>query len=334
MIERLRWFGYERQRLGRAAPDAASALRDVIAVYSSHPSAPLSLHARSASLTAGGFRALELVRVPAMRASIHALPADTAHLAFGALREGPARAAARLRYFKLTPERYAELRDRVLAVAGEPRTAAQLKAAIGFDGDLQGVIGAMGREGLLVRVGADGLRSNALRYVRGAIAPADEDAALAWLAGEYLRAFGPARAEDFRWWAGVTAGRAGAALAQVETVELEDGLLLRSGDEAAFAAARPRPEAVDLLPKWDCYQMGYPAGGRGRFAHPDVAERCYDFRGDGIPMVLVAGEAAGVWALKPGKAVEVEIDWFAAPGAAVRRAVEARVDAVRALLSG
>lgn len=334
MIEQLRWFAYERQRLGRAAPDAATALRDVVAVYSSHPSAPLSLHARAASLTADEFRALDVVRVPAMRGSIHALPPETAHLAFGALPEGAAAAASRLRYFKLTPESYAALRDQVLAVADVPLTAAQLKEAIGFDGDLRGVIGAMGREGLLVRVGADGLRSNALRYVRGSLAPAEPEAALAWLAGEYLRAFGPAREADFRWWAGVTARQSAAALAQVDTVALDGGMLLRAEDEAAFAAARPRRGAVDLLPKWDCYQMGYPADGRARFAHPDIAERCYDFRGDGVPMVLVDGEAAGVWALRPGKRVAVEFDWFAPPGAKVERAVAERVEAVRALLEG
>ena len=46
MIEQLRAFTYERQRLGQAAPNPARALEDIIAVYSSHPSAPLSLHAR------------------------------------------------------------------------------------------------------------------------------------------------------------------------------------------------------------------------------------------------------------------------------------------------
>jgi hypothetical protein len=40
-VERLRALTYERQRLGRAAPNGAAALQDVIGVYSAHPSAPL-----------------------------------------------------------------------------------------------------------------------------------------------------------------------------------------------------------------------------------------------------------------------------------------------------
>ncbi len=43
---RLRWFSYGRQRLGRSSRDADAVLRDVIAVYSAHPTAPLSLLAR------------------------------------------------------------------------------------------------------------------------------------------------------------------------------------------------------------------------------------------------------------------------------------------------
>lgn len=54
-------------------------------------------------------------------------------------------------------------------------------------------------EGALLRVGAESPRSNALRYVAAdrwldgeGLPDADPDGALAWLAGEYLRAFGPA----------------------------------------------------------------------------------------------------------------------------------------------
>ena len=46
-LDQVRAFTYERQRLGRAAPDAPTALRAIVGVYSAHPSAPLSLRARS-----------------------------------------------------------------------------------------------------------------------------------------------------------------------------------------------------------------------------------------------------------------------------------------------
>jgi hypothetical protein len=52
---------------------------------------------------------------------------------------------------------------------------------------------------------------------------------------------------------------------------------------------------VDILPKWDCYTMGYAPDGRGRFVHPDVQERVYTPAGDGLGVVLVGGTAAGAW---------------------------------------
>jgi hypothetical protein len=333
-VEHLRRWTYRRQRLGSTADGAADALRDVIATYSAHPSAPLALHARYAALDAEAFRALATVRLPAMRGSIHLLPADSAHLPFRALPEPAARSARRLRYFGLDEQRYRELRAAGLAAAATPRSAAELRRMTGAGDELTGVLGAMSRgEGSLVRIGAPGLRSNALRYVTADIPPADADEALAWLAGEYLRAFGPARRDDFAWWAGVAAGRAGRALATVTTVELDGGLLLREEDQAAFAAAPPLAGMVDLLPKWDPYTMGYPLDGRGRLAHLDVVGRCYDARGDGLPLVLVDGAAAGTWQIRPGPGVGFEVELFEPATPALRRALDERLAAVARLLA-
>jgi len=334
IVEQARRWTYLRQRLGRATTDAATALGNVVGVYSAHPSAPLSLHARCAELDARGFRELDALRLPAMRGSIHLLPRATAHLAFRAVPEAPAQSARRLRGFGLSDERYAELREAVLAAAAtEPRTVAELREVTGAGEELKGALGAMTREGALVRVGAEGLRSNALRYVAGDVAEADADEALAWLAAEYLRAFGPARRDDFAWWAGVPVGRAAAALARVDTEELDDGLLLPVGDRAGFERAAPLRDTVDLLPKWDCYTMGYPLGGRGRFADPDVVARCYDFRGDGLPVVLVDGAAAGTWAIRSGRGVAFDVDLFDPVGRKLQRALDERLEAVRALLA-
>ena len=346
--EQARWWSYDRQRLGRRAPDAGEALRAVVGVYSSHPSAPLSLRARARSFDHEAFRRLDAerraLRLPAMRGSIHLIPRASAHLAFRAVPEPPSGMRQRLKYFGIPEERYPELRETVLAAATEPMTARDLGRMLGekagYDGSPTPVLGGMAREGVLLRVGAEGPRSNALRYVATRswlgddLPEADPDGALAWLAGEYLRVFGPARPEDFRWWAGVTKSRASAALDTVETVEPEAGYLLRAGDREAFEGAEPPdPDAVDVLPKWDCYTMGYAADGRERFVHPDVRGRVYTPAGDGLGVVLVGGVAAGAWEARfSGKTMEVGLDAFEPPGAWLGKALEERFGEVAAFL--
>jgi hypothetical protein len=324
-VEQLRAFTYERQRLGRAAPNGAAALKAVIGVYSAHPSAPLSLFARAAKLDGAAFRRLDALRLPAMRQSIHLLPRKTAHLAFHATPAPASDRAKRMRHFKVSEKRYEELRAKLLKAAQQPLTQDELREAAGAEAkEIKGVSAQMTRDGELVRVAAGkGLRSNELRYQAAELEDADADEALAWLAGEYLRAFGPARVKDFTWWAGVTATRAMSALAEHDTEEL-DGYLLLAKDRRGFAAAK-RPRGVDLLPKWDSYQMGYAPDGRDRFAHPDVVKRCYDFRGDGRPVILVDGEAAGTWE-------KGEIDLFDSAPKKVRAAIDKQLEAVTAFL--
>jgi hypothetical protein len=325
MVEQLRAFTYERQRLSRAALNAARALQDVIAVYSSHPSAPLSLHARAKKMTAAQFNRLDVLRLPAMRMSIHLLPAKTAHLAFHATPAPPADRRKRMRHFKFTEKRYEELRAQILKAATEPLTLPELREKVGAEAnEFKGISAQMTRDGELLRVGASSLRSNELRYVAHELEDADADEALQWLAGEYLRAFGPARAKDFMWWAGVTAGRAKHALAQHETEELDGGLLILAKDRKAFEKAT-KPQGVDLIPKWDCFTMGYAPDGRDRFAHPDVVKRCYDFRGDGRPVILVDGQAAGTWE-------KSEVELFDKVPAKTRKAIDERLEAVKAFL--
>jgi hypothetical protein len=324
VTEQLRAFTYARQRLGQAAPNPARALQDVIGVYSAHPSAPLSLYARTKKMTGAQFRKLDVLRLPAMRMSIHLLPAKTAHLAFHATPAPPADRKKRMRHFKFTEQRYEKLRGQILKAASEPLTLPALREKVGAEPDeFKGISAQMTRDGELLRIGAKGLRSNELGYVANQLDEADADEALAWLAGEYLRAFGPIRVKDFVWWAGVTATRAKQALAAHDTEELDDGLLILTEDRDAFEKAA-KPAGVDLLPKWDCFTMGYAPDGRDRFAHPDVVKQCYDFRGDGRPVILVDGQAAGTW----DKGVEL----FDKVSAKTRTVIDEQLAAVTAFL--
>ncbi|MDP8900060.1 MAG: winged helix DNA-binding domain-containing protein [Actinomycetota bacterium] len=80
---------------------------------------------------------------------------------------------------------------------------------------------------------------------------------------------------------------------------------------------------MDLLPKWDCYTMGYAPDGRGRFVHPHIQDRVYTPAGDGRGVVLVGGRAAGAWQARfSGRVMRVRLGMFERPGAGLERAVE------------
>ena len=116
--EKARWWSYRRQRLGQDAPGAGEALRSVVGVYSSHPTAPLSLHARVRGFEAGAFRRLDedriALRVQAMRGSIHLLSRESAHLAFRVTGPSTSAQRSRLRYGGVSVERYDELKSVIL----------------------------------------------------------------------------------------------------------------------------------------------------------------------------------------------------------------------------
>jgi hypothetical protein len=317
---RLRAWSYRRQGLGRAAAEPEEALRDVVAVYSSHPTAPLALLCRCQALDANGFADLErrraVVRLPAMRQSVFLLPTVTAPRIVAATRQPMERRAGALRYAGLDWDAYTRLKPRVLEIAREPVTAADLRAAL-ERGDpalgearLMTAVRTMTFEGLVLRLGTS-LRADSPRYVAAdawlgqPLVEADPEESLRWLAEAYLRGYGPARVEDFAWWSGVSRGRARAAFAGSGLVDVGGGLMLPADQEAAFSRVEPLDaEAIDLLPKWDAYTMGYAPDGRQRLVDDAHFGRAYSTAktggaggtsGDGLPLVLRGGRAVASW---------------------------------------
>ncbi len=311
MIQRLRAWSYLRQRLGHAAADPAKALHGVVAVYSSHPTAPLSLLARSQSLPAERFHEMEsrreVVRIRAMRGTSFVVPTATAPRVFAATRAPMSALAPRLRYAGLDLEGYARLKERVIEVAREPITANGLRRALDADDRLMAGVRLLTNEGLLLRLGTS-LRADNLRYVATEawlghpLEELDREEALAWLAREYLRGYGPARVEDFAWWAGVPKGRVRTAISGVDVVAIGEGLLLHRDEQYAFESVEPLdPEALDILPKWDAYTMGHAPDGRQRLVNDEHLRSAYSaggdgtLAGDGLPLVLVGGRAVASW---------------------------------------
>ncbi|MGH2735506.1 MAG: DNA glycosylase AlkZ-like family protein [Actinomycetota bacterium] len=344
--DRLRAWSHSRQRLGSPTRLAEDALRAVVAVYATHPTCPLALAARTRSLTGARYRRIDRnrngVRLPAMRKTIFLAPRDHAPRVFTAVRLPPAQALRPLKRIGLSTRDYGRVAKRVLAAAQEPIQAQDLQEAAGIKGQQLGsVLRCLRYEGRLIAVAGESLMMSAHRYVAASAWAVDLDAgdqseALGWLAGEYLGAYGPARVADFSWWAGVGKRAAAQAIESHNTVEIGESLLLLTRDEAAFGRVKRLRGTVDLLPRWDAYTMGHAPDGRQRFVHPDVQERVYTpigtgLPGDGNPVVLVDGQAVGVWTytLKDGPRVEP----FDTLGRSVRRGVDDKIEAVAALLN-
>jgi hypothetical protein len=146
----------------------------VIGVYSSHPTAPLSLSARVQTFSEQAFYELDekrlAFRVPAMRQSAYLLPKETAYLAMAATLPPPSDPYWQKRYSKkgrlIPEEHYQGWKKQIFQAAGTPKTAAEIKQAVNIpEAALKPVLNRMAFERYLLRVGAKSLRSNIISYV-------------------------------------------------------------------------------------------------------------------------------------------------------------------------
>jgi hypothetical protein len=121
------------------------------------------------------------------------------------------------------------------------------------------------------------------------------------LARLYFAAYGPAARDDFQWWthwppedtqAALEALAPELAAFSVDGLEGEF-LLLQQDLDALTSASAADPDALDLLPVWDGYLMGYTH--RQRYLPPAYADRLVDRSGNVAPAILRAGAVAGVW---------------------------------------
>lgn len=346
LTERLRLYSHAQQHLNKSARSAEHALRAVIGVYSAHPSAPLSLFARAKNFDAQKFRALEqdkqAIRLGAMRGSIHLLPRETAPKIFAAtIGDDPKMLARRMQVAGVTADEYAQFKRDVLKNVRDPQSVRELRKQTNESAKGLGtLLRAMSDEGLALRVGAAGLRSNDLRYAPTRVwlgeelPQEDKEKALVWLAREYLRAFGPARVQDFMWWTTNTKTTTLKIFSQIETVDVGDGYLLLKEEARAFEKMRSlSSDVIAILPKWDAYTMGYPSDGRERFVTRDTQTRIYDKAGDGYGAILLNGLAVAAWDHRSAQDIlDVNIDWFEKPNAKLNQAVIQEMERVAAFL--
>lgn len=141
----------------------------------------------------------------------------------------------------------------------------------------------------------------------------------------YLGSFGPARLEDFVWWAGTTLNRTRSAAealdvspATVEVEGLEGELAILPEDlESLLAFTVPDLPDVALIPNRDCFYAGRKVLTR-EFLDFDAPERVLArFRGKAVaarvlPTVIVNGRVVGIWEWQP---TERQIVWAPFPAA-------------------
>jgi hypothetical protein len=135
----------------------------------------------------------------------------------------------------------------------------------------------------------------------------------------YLRSYGPARLEDFVWWAGTTLNRTRTAIESLETApveveveELAGPLAIFPDDLESLLAYEPSDEPdVALIPNRDPFYLGRKVLNR-EFIDSDSPDRVLArFRGKSVaarvvPTVLVNGRIAGIW---EWDAKKKSIDW-------------------------
>jgi hypothetical protein len=192
----------------------------------------------------------------------------------------------------------------------DPRLATQLVLGAGSKYEAKvsvasRVLIVLGAEGRVIRTRPSGswtstqFRWAALSTWHPGITDHADDVARIELARLYLASFGPATAEDLRWWAGWTAGQTRAALAGVETAEVDAGLLL-AGDEE-FPEAEPW---AALLPALDPTTMGWK---ERSWYLGDHRELLFDRNGNASPTVWWEGRIVGGWAQAPGGEIRTRL---------------------------
>ncbi|MFS0712730.1 winged helix DNA-binding domain-containing protein [Microbacterium sp. 2P01SA-2] len=128
------------------------------------------------------------------------------------------------------------------------------------------------------------------------------DDPLAEMFAGYIRSHGPARVEDFRWWAGLPIGmsRRAAEAAGHRVVEIEAGLFaapgIGPGAPASAAAAGPEGNSGDVvaLPAFDEYYLSY--ADRTTICDPELASRIGPtLNGQVAPILVSCGRVIGTW---------------------------------------
>ena len=140
------------------------------------------------------------------------------------------------------------------------------------------------------------------------------------LVRRWLRTFGPGTVGDIKWWTGWTLGATRAALAELDTVEVEldEGVGVVLADDAEPVGGRRARPWIALLPALDSTVMGW--AGRDWYLGPHRPV-LFDTNGNAGPTIWSDGRVVGGWAQRPSGEVVVRL--LEDVGAATRAAIDA-----------
>jgi hypothetical protein len=167
--------------------------------------------------------------------------------------------------------------------------------------------------------------------------PADAPAALAWIVGRYLYAYGPATPQHFAQWLGAPRRWATALFdslaGDLQQVEVEGTPAWVSAGDTAVPATAPR--GVRLLPYFDAYVVGcqprerlFPGAAAARALSPTGQAGNY-------PVLLIDGTVAGVWhQRRAGRALDVTVEPVVELTVAQRRELDDQVARLGDFLEG
>jgi hypothetical protein len=367
-MRRLTWAGVlawrmRRGHLAERAPRAA--MLDVVArIAGLHAQvmscAELTLWARVADLEPDAVRRAlweerTLVETWAMRGTLHLLPAAELPLWVAAQSVLPARAgrASWLKAFGLTPEGAEALAAAIpRALDGEPLTREELATEVerltgsaDLGDKLRGSWGAVLKPAALAgdlcfapSTGSSVRFTSPARWL-GPWRPDARGPAAAEVTRRYLAAYGPATREEFARWFGSTSPALcermiqalGDTVGEVDVEGVQAWMLASDVDEAA--AAEPAG-VVRLLPGFDHYVVAAPRN-RDAVLPEDRRARVYRPQGWISPVLVADGRMLGVWRHeRRGRRLDVAVEPFGRPAAAVRRGAEAEAERLAAHLGG
>jgi Winged helix DNA-binding domain len=352
-LDQVRAFRLERQRLDRRARrrDLLTVVRELCGVHAQlASSAELALWARIDGLEREDVRAaLEekraLVKTWAMRGTLHLLVAEDLALYVAVL--GPRwdnPGGAWLRGHGVPAEHFeAIVRLAPQALDGRPRTREELADRLAEVGGPELRERLLSGWGALLKPSAHRgdlcfgpNRGRNVTFVRpdrwlGKLPRHDADEAAREVARRFLATYGPATADDFARWVGFRSAQPKRILAALgdEVAEVEvDGrrAMLLAGDVDALRKAK-LSDTTRLVPAFDPYVVATRP--RTHIVAKSHESRVYRAQGWISPVVLVNGEAVGLWKHERGR---VELDLFGRISKAARRAVDEEIDRLRAFL--